>query len=112
SIKKIMYKRTYLFKRNRIKLRDSNFEPNDDILDFVIKKANGLKGLVDTSRRGRCPCKNFGVPSTPLQPPTRYGGDCIGFATSTSASVHDILCRVSGRVLGKHQRSNSRTAHE
>lgn len=27
----------------------SKFEPNDDILDFVIKKANGLKGLVDTS---------------------------------------------------------------
>ncbi|KAK4709484.1 hypothetical protein R3W88_030409 [Solanum pinnatisectum] len=25
------------------------FEPNDDILDFVIKKANGLKGLVDTN---------------------------------------------------------------
>ncbi|XP_004251240.2 bi-functional coumaroyl CoA and feruloyl CoA ortho-hydroxylase F6H2-2-1-like [Solanum lycopersicum] len=25
------------------------FKPNDDILDFVIKKANGLKGLVDTS---------------------------------------------------------------
>ncbi|XP_006340355.1 feruloyl CoA ortho-hydroxylase 2-like [Solanum tuberosum] len=26
----------------------SKFEPNDDILNFVIKKANGLKGLVDT----------------------------------------------------------------
>ncbi|WMV32439.1 hypothetical protein MTR67_025824 [Solanum verrucosum] len=25
------------------------FEPNDDILDFVIKKANGIKGLVDRS---------------------------------------------------------------
>uniref|UniRef100_M1CM80 2-oxoglutarate-dependent dioxygenase n=2 Tax=Solanum tuberosum TaxID=4113 RepID=M1CM80_SOLTU len=27
----------------------SKFEPNDDIFDFVIKKANGLKGIADTS---------------------------------------------------------------
>ncbi|WMV56284.1 hypothetical protein MTR67_049669 [Solanum verrucosum] len=30
-------------------MSSSKFEPNDDILDFVIKKANGLKGLVDTN---------------------------------------------------------------
>uniref|UniRef100_A0A3Q7EF03 Uncharacterized protein n=1 Tax=Solanum lycopersicum TaxID=4081 RepID=A0A3Q7EF03_SOLLC len=27
----------------------SKFKPNDDIHDFLIKKANGLKGLVDKS---------------------------------------------------------------
>ncbi|WMV32433.1 hypothetical protein MTR67_025818 [Solanum verrucosum] len=30
-------------------MTSSNFEINDDILDFVIKKANGIKGLVDRS---------------------------------------------------------------
>ncbi|KAG5598823.1 hypothetical protein H5410_030193 [Solanum commersonii] len=28
-------------------MTSSKFEPNDDILDFVIKKVNGIKGLVD-----------------------------------------------------------------
>ncbi|KAK4717853.1 hypothetical protein R3W88_016191 [Solanum pinnatisectum] len=30
-------------------MTSSKFETNDDILDFVIKKANGIKGLVDRS---------------------------------------------------------------
>ncbi|TMW82719.1 hypothetical protein EJD97_005150 [Solanum chilense] len=30
-------------------MTSSKFESNDDILDFVIKKANGIKGLVDKS---------------------------------------------------------------
>ncbi|KAG5577167.1 hypothetical protein H5410_057301 [Solanum commersonii] len=30
-------------------MTSSKFEPNYDILDFVIKKANGIKGLVDRS---------------------------------------------------------------
>ncbi|KAG5598853.1 hypothetical protein H5410_030223 [Solanum commersonii] len=30
-------------------MTSSKYETNDDVLDFVIKKANGIKGLVDIS---------------------------------------------------------------
>ncbi|KAK6768020.1 hypothetical protein RDI58_030127 [Solanum bulbocastanum] len=48
--------------------------------------------------RGRCPCRNFSLPPTPLR--------------KASASGHGMSCRASGRVPGVHRRSYSRTAHE